>query len=244
VSFAIIRSAKEHGWLISLRKRLRHVIGDKRLIRMQRIAAAPFGRSLTALSHVYWSDKARDHAYTGHYQRHLAHLRRRPIKLLEIGIGGYESRTWGGASLRMWRHYFTRGQIHGIDIFEKDIDLPRMRTHQGDQSDPEYLDRFGREHGPFDVIVDDGSHINEHVCISFSTLFGPYLKPGGIYAIEDLATAYQAEYGGGKPGTPNTSVELVKSLVDDVHRAYWEDSAPPIAEIHVYDQLAIIRKTL
>jgi len=81
------------------------------------------------------------------------------------------------------------------------------------------------------------------MCISFSVLFGLYLKPGRIYTIdEDLATVYQAEYGGGKPGTPNTSVELVKSLVDDVHRAYWEDSPPPIAEIH--DQLAIIRKTL
>jgi hypothetical protein len=244
VSFTIMQQALEREWLIKLRKKLRKAVGDKRLIQMQLIAAAPFRRNLTALSNVYWSDKARDHGYTVHYQRHLAHLRRRPIKVLEIGIGGYDLLTWGGASLRMWRHYFTRGQIHGIDIFKKDIDLPRMHAHQGDQSDPEYLDRFGREHGPFDVIIDDGSHINEHVCISFRALFGPYLNSGGIYAIEDLATAYQAEYGGGKPGTPHTSVELVKDLVDDIHRAYWGGSGLPIAEIHVYEQLVIIRKAL
>ena len=238
MSPTVIKYAQERGWP----QKLRNAIGDKRLIRMQLVAATPFRRNLTALSHIYWSDKARDHQYTSHYQRHLAHLRRRPVKVLEIGIGGYKSPTWGGSSLRMWRHYFKRGQVHGIDITRKDLDLPRMHVHQGDQSDAEYLDRFGREHGPFDVIVDDGSHINDHVRISFKALFERHLKPGGIYAIEDMATAYQPDYGGGAPGAPDTSVELVKSLVDDVNRAYWDGFGLPVAEIHVYEQLVIIKK--
>lgn len=220
------------------------IVGYSNVIRAQRVIAIPFQRSLTGLANVYWSDKASRHNYTPHYQRHLGHLRRKPIKLLEIGIGGYEEPTRGGASLRMWRDYFRRGEIHGLDIHEKRIDVRRIRTHQGDQSDKKFLDDFSRRWGPFDVIIDDGSHMNAHVQISFDALFIEHLKPGGMYAIEDMATAYDPEYGGGDPGQPGTSVELVKRLVDDVNRTSWSTNglALPVAAVHVYEQLALIEK--
>ena len=37
----------------------------------------------------------------------------------------------------------------------------------------------------FDIILDDGSHIVEHMILSFNTLF-KYVKPGGFYIIEDI----------------------------------------------------------
>jgi hypothetical protein len=37
------------------------------------------------------------------------------------------------------------------------IEEARLRTVQGDQGDPEFLAAFAEGHGPFDVIVDDGS---------------------------------------------------------------------------------------
>jgi hypothetical protein len=203
---------------------------------MQRLAAPPLRRSLTALAVVYWTDKAGAHRYTPHYERHLRHLRRRPIRLLEIGIGG-DSPTWGGASLRMWRDYFPRAEIHGIDIQEKRIDEPRITIHRGDQSDDEFMRNLGLRHGPFDVIIDDGSHQNAHVRASFAALFDDHLRSGGIYVIEDMATAYDPQYGGGAIGHPGTSVELVKGLIDGVHL-----EPRPINAVHVYEQIAFVEK--
>jgi hypothetical protein len=217
---------------------LREIFGDQTIVVVQRQLARAVRRNLTGLARVYWSDKAGGHHYTPHYQRHLGHLRPRRVRLLEIGIGGYDSPTSGGASLRMWRDYFQLGEIHGLDIHEKRIDEPRVHIHRGDQSDVAFMTQLAREHGPFDVIIDDGSHVNAHVRASFTALFHDHLRPGGIYVIEDMATAYDPTLGGGPPGHPETSVELVKSLVDDV-------TLKPqlVAAVHVYEQIAFIEKS-
>jgi hypothetical protein len=217
--------------------KLRQFIGDQTVIRAQRVMAPAVRRSLTGLAVVYWCDKVSRHRYLPIYRQHLRHLRRRPIRLLEIGIGGYKSPTWGGASLRMWRDYFPRGEIHGVDIHEKWIDEPRIRVHRGDQSDERFMADLGRQHGPFDVIVDDGSHMSAHIRASFAALFDDYLRPGGLYVIEDLVYAYDPKYGGGPPGHPGTSVELVKSLIDDVNV-----HVRPVAALHVYKEIAFIEK--
>jgi hypothetical protein len=216
--------------------RVRKLVGDRAIISVQRLLAAAFRHHLPALGRIYWTDKAGLHRYTQHYQRHLQHLRRRPVRVLEIGIGG-DSPTWGGASLRMWRDYFPRGEIHGLDINEKRIKEPRIHIHRGDQSDAEFMGNLGREYGPFDVIIDDGSHVNAHIRASFAALFRDYLQPEGVYVIEDLATAYDATYGGGAPGSPGTSVELVKDLIDDVNL-----EPTLVAAVHVYEQIAFIDK--
>jgi demethylmacrocin O-methyltransferase len=213
-----------------------------------RAAAFPFRGNLTMLASIYGSDKTNRHAYTEHYECHLGHLGRRRVRVLEIGIGGYET-PQGGASLRMWRSYFRRSEVHGLDLHHKDISEPRITAHQGDQSDPEVLRRLGDAHGPFDVIIDDGSHVNRHIRASFAVLFPEYLRPGGWYVIEDMATAYLDEYGGGGVGTPATSVELVKDLVDDVNRTFWAGdgaagrSPQAVRSIHVYEQIAFIAKS-
>jgi hypothetical protein len=229
--YSRMRSAGVHN-------KLRQVLGDRAVIRMQRTVAMTVRRNLTALAIVYWSDKAGAHRYTHHYERHLRHLRRRSLRLLEIGVGGYDSPTWGGASLRMWRDYFPHGEIHGLDINEKLIHEPRIQIHRGDQADEDFMRALGHEHGPFDIIVDDGSHRNAHIRASFAALFRDHLAPGGMYVIEDMATAYDPQYGGGPVGHPGTSVELVKSLVDDVNV-----EPRPVAALHVYEQIAFIEKS-
>jgi hypothetical protein len=221
----------------------RRIAGERTIVRAQRVAARPFRRKLTILGRIYWTDKAYLHRYTQHYQRHLSDLRRRPVRVLEIGIGGVgigggHSSTWGGASLRMWRDYFPRGEIHGLDIAEKRIDEERIHVHRGDQSDEEFMRRLGRNHGPFDVIIDDGSHVNAHVRASFDALFRDHLRPGGFYVIEDMKTAYDPSYGGGPPGSPGTSTELVKSLIDAVNV-----EPRPVASVHVYEQIAFIQRS-
>jgi hypothetical protein len=227
----------------SMRSKIRVRIGDHRIIRVQRMLAPAVRRNLTALARVYLSDKGGFHSYTRHYQQHLAEFRRRPIRLLEIGVGGYDSPTWGGASLRMWRDYFRRGEIHGLDIEEKRIDEPRIHIHRGDQSDQAFLHDLAGRYGPFDIVIDDGSHVNAHIRASFEALFVDHLNPGGFYIVEDMSTAYLPEYGGGPPGHRGTSVELVQSLVNDVNRQHWAgESARPVHSLHIYEKIAFIRR--
>ncbi|WP_439656678.1 class I SAM-dependent methyltransferase [Lentzea sp. HUAS TT2] len=186
-------------------------------------ALKPARRDLGELAVEHGSDKWGDlHWYTQHYERHFARLRTEPVRVLEIGIGGYDDPDRGGGSLRMWQRYFQRGLVHGLDIARKNVTGPRIMTVLGDQSDAAFLDRLGRELGPFDVVIDDGSHVNEHVRTSFHALF-PHVRTGGLYVVEDLQTAYWPSWGGHPEATAGTSMGMLKSFVDGLNQAEVRD---------------------
>lgn len=207
---------------------------------------------LGELSIRYGSDKwASFHWYTPHYERHFAPLRDRPVRLLEIGIGGYEA-DLGGSSLKMWKRYFHRGLIYGLDLHDKSaLNESRLTALTGDQSDPRGLIELAKRYGPFDIVIDDGSHVNEHVHTSFGVLF-PYVRDGGLYVIEDLQTSYFEDFGGVPGGTaaPHTSLGLVKRLVDDLHHVEYAKTTdrPPtltqatVTGLHVYHNIAFVEK--
>ena len=44
--------------------------------------------------------------YTPIYANIFKKLRRKNLSILEIGVGGYDSPTEGGASLKMWKKFF------------------------------------------------------------------------------------------------------------------------------------------
>lgn len=183
-----------------------------------------YRRDLTQLATIFDTDKWGRHWYTPHYERYLAHLRRRPIRLLEIGVGGYEDPRAGGASLRMWKAYFRRGRIVGIDIHDKSaLRERRIDIHVCDQTDAQALTQLSKEYGGFDVIVDDGSHLNEHVLQTFNVLF-PLLKDGGLYAIEDTQTSYWPSWGGGMDA-PGSIMKYFQALTDCLNHDEF-----PIAE--------------
>jgi hypothetical protein len=219
------------------------------------VACEAHPTDLGGLSARFGSDKwANFHWYTQHYERHFSRLRTKPIRLLEIGIGGYQYEDMGGESLRMWQRYFPRGLVYGLDIFPKPgVHGPRMQALQGDQSDPQFLDELGRQLGPFDIVIDDGSHINDHVKTSFGSLF-PHVRPGGLYVIEDLQTAYWPGYGGDDQDLVNadTSIRMLKALVDGLnHRELPKNNgkAPSYTDQHVvglhfYHNLVVIEKGL
>lgn len=151
---------------------------------------------LTRLAIRYGTDKWGTHFYTPLYHELLSHLRDQPVRLLEIGVGGYDLKTVGGASLAMWADYFPMGEITGIDPLEKRLRLdPRIKLFRGSQDDPAFLKQICEERGPFDIIIDDGSHVPKHMVGSFNVLF-PSLVDGGIYVIEDMQTAFWPHFGG------------------------------------------------
>lgn len=86
------------------------------------------------------------------------------------------------------------GLIYGLDIFDKHVAGPRIRTIRGDQNDPECLAELAGEIGPLDVVIDDGSHVSEHVLTSFRALF-PHLRASGLYVVEDLQTSCWPSHG-------------------------------------------------
>jgi hypothetical protein len=135
----------------------------------------------------YDTDKAEHPHYLRKYEEYFQSLHHKEVKLLELGV-------YKGGSLLLWRDYFTRGHVVGLDLNSVDLadDSGRIRIYRGQQEDTTLLDRIAAENAPdgFDVIIDDCSHIGELTRISFWHLFNNHLKPGGIYVIEDWSTGY------------------------------------------------------
>jgi hypothetical protein len=210
-----------------------------------------FASDLPRLAAIYGTDKWGAHWYAAHYARHFQRLRRKKITLLEIGIGGYEDPKAGGSSLRMWRRYFPHAQIVGLDYFDKSPHAePRIRIYRGDQSDEKVLQKIVTEVGRPDIIIDDGSHINQHVIKSFEVLF-PLLADEGIYVVEDTQTAYWPDMGGNSENlqTAPTSMCLLKNLVDCLnHEEFIKPGYVPsyldqhITALHFYHNLVMIQK--
>ena len=205
---------------------------------------------LREIARAHGTDKEGVHSYSDAYERHLGRFRNRPITLLEIGIGGYAVHGQGGASLRMWKEYFPLGRIIGLDIQDKsELAEDRITIITGNQTDKGLLERLAADHGPFDVVIDDGSHHSKHVIASFGVLF-PHLAEYGLYVIEDLQTAYWETYGGSSdPAVAGTSMAMLKALVDGLN--YAEYDVPMyqptytdrwISSVAFYHNLAFIEK--
>ena len=147
----------------------------------------------------YDTDKWQSKHYIDNYSEYFSPLKEKDISLLELGIHK-------GGSLLLWRDYFSRADISGLDMNTVEIDDPTGRIHiyTGQQHDTALLDRIAEERAPhgFDIIIDDCSHVGELTRISFWHLFDNHLKNGGIYAIEDWGTGYWDQWIDGKQYTP------------------------------------------
>lgn len=137
---------------------------------------------------------AKPHDYCRHLELFFAPMRDKPIKLLEIGVGG-------GESIRAWLEYFPEAMVYGVDTLngENEWVTPgiepwhdRYAFEHGNQSDCEFWKRFINNYGDdWDIIIDDGSHLSSDIMITFNSLM-PHLNSGGIYEIEDLKQAPEA----------------------------------------------------
>ncbi len=150
---------------------------------------------LCALAEKYNVDKCPKihHSYTPAYHEILNPIRDDVKTMVEIGIGNVPLMSpivgesyQPGASLRMWRDYFTNAKIIGCDILPEVLfNENRISTFFVDQSSEHSLNVFAQIFKNADVILDDGSHIEEHMILSFKTLW-KYVNPGGLYIIEDI----------------------------------------------------------
>lgn len=195
---------------------------------MRRVRAQIFSKfvasDLKALAKLARTDKWGAHRYAQHYATHFQSRRKKKLNVLEIGVGGYDNPQHGGESLRMWKEYFPRSMIYAIDIYDKSPhEEDRIKIFRGSQADEAFLQGVVKQTGPLDIIIDDGSHRNDHVITTFKILF-PLLKNGGIYAVEDTQTSYWPKMGdddlGGdidNPNNLNTTMGFFKSLTDGIN---------------------------
>lgn len=191
------------------------IIHRKKFLLAQRCVSYFFRRNLPMLATIFGSDKCIDHTYCEYYQKHFAEFRMDSFNLLEIGVGGDESSIHGGNSLRMWKAYFPKAKIVGIDIHDKSgQEEKRISIFQGDQADQSFLKNVADRSRSFRIIIDDGSHRGKDILASFQALF-PYLEEGGIYVVEDLETAYKGISQEHRDGldSPFNAVNYFKSLI-------------------------------
>lgn len=196
------------------------------------------------------------------YQAIFGLRRAQALRILEIGV-------YRGASLHLWKKYFDNPEtvIVGIDIDPTcarfDSSSEKVHVRIGSQADAAFLEAIGREFGPFDIIIDDGSHHSSHMIASFNHLFAGGLKDDGIYLVEDLHSNYWYPW----RDTRNSFLDLCKDLMEFMHAQYMRTTlnewmrecesgsgsgplsldvpiiATMIKEIRVFDSIVAIHKT-
>jgi len=197
-----------------------------KIIKLQKIIAFFCRTNLPMLARIFGSDKWVGHTYCEHYQKVFTSFRRSKFNLLEIGVGGDDSLIHGGNSLRMWKAYFPKAEIIGVDIFDKSAqEEKRVSVFQGDQGNPTFLKDLAIKSGGFLIVIDDGSHRGEDIKVSFETLF-PYLQPGGVYVVEDLETAYKGFNQDHRQGldVPFNAVNYFKELIHGLNYREFSNS--------------------
>lgn len=150
----------------------------------------------------------------------------------------------------MWKDYFhSESVIVGVDIDPRCKEFEEERIHVciGSQDDPQFLNKVVEQYGPFDIILDDGSHLAKHQIASFEILF-PTLKERGTYICEDTHTSYKEYYNGKYKG--NTFVEYSKNFVDSLNSQHVENEnkkflnscSDSIRAVHFYDSMVVVEK--
>ena len=169
------------------------------------------------------------------YEYYLAPLRDERYRMLEIGLG-VATENGIGRGYELFKAYTPLVEMHAIEVDEikataqlrklakmtreeqiqaelptltsADVDDILRHTVWGDQSSGSVLQQTIQQFGPFDVIVDDGSHDPSHVIASFSKLFVDGLTPGGVYFVEGIRWHHNA---------PGPFVEMMKNLLSVMH---------------------------
>lgn len=186
------------------------------------------------------------HHYFDVYHRHLQHFRgRKEITMVVIGVQS-------GGEIGMWKDYFGPGlKFYGVDInpgckkLEKVYD--NVNIIIGDQGDGNFLstglkDIVGK---PWDIFIDDGSHINAHQILTFDRVFWHLNEKEGVYITEDITTSYSKENSVHRTigGSPETFIEHMKKGVDGVNG--WYQARDPgyftksVDQIHFYDGMVV-----
>tara|TARA_R100000008_G_C3549955_1_gene149799 strand:- start:189 stop:974 length:786 start_codon:yes stop_codon:yes gene_type:complete len=116
------------------------------------------------------------------YEQYFSEFREEEFNILEIGASG-------GHSLLVWQEYFPNAKIYAVDVQPACArhTNDRITVRIGSQIDEEFMKSVGDQAGNFKIIVDDGSHVGEHMMKTLKIMW-EYLSPEGYYVFEDTGT--------------------------------------------------------
>jgi len=158
--------------------------------------------------------------YLFEYDRLFLPFRDTEVRLLEIGVQN-------GGSLEIWGTYFPQAKaIVGCDINTKCGDLTyrnsKISVLVGDATTVETKEQIRKISEGFDIVIDDGSHINDDIIKAFVHYF-PLVTEGGLFIAEDLHTAYWRQYKGGLE-QPQNAMKFFQALTDVINHEHWQTS--------------------
>lgn len=158
----------------------------------------PYFSKLTQLANKYKSDKGtlyyNGHGYARAYEQYLEPLRNREFSLLEIGVAPPHpdaDRSPGdvaAGNLRMWRDYFKKANIVGLDMTGATGVAPAdgMVVLGGNPRDAQCLDKaLAAASGGYRMIVDSTGEMPGVRLTALAHLL-PGVPPGGYYFAENL----------------------------------------------------------
>ena len=156
-----------------------------------------------------FTDKGSVHTYIEFYESYFKPFQKK-VSLLEIGL-------MTGGSLYLWKNYFTKFKLVGLDITKT---WSSARPFQAEvENDPDIKLCFGIDSTDtveipnlndqkFDFIIDDGNHRRASQLATFTNYY-PMLETGGTYFIEDIE---------GDMGELFTIIEKLGILSNDEYR--------------------------
>lgn len=154
--------------------------------------------------------------------------------LLEIGVQF-------GHSLRCWKELYPNARLVGID--KEKVQVDGADVYIFDVANPTALKNFAANAGQFDLIIDDGSHRNDHIQLAFAQLW-PLLRPGGWYVIEDYHTSFAKWRSAYHNARFKSTQDWLRALVNTLHQngAEFNDGSSPYVEIRERKSIVAIKK--
>lgn len=133
---------------------------------------------------VHGTDKLTAHSYGEMYEEVIHSIRAREALVV------FENGTNSGAFAQFLAVELPQATVVAMDITLDNVCFGREQDNvvfiQCDGTRAASAERVASRFGFADLIIEDASHQPAHQLTSFD-VFAPYLKPGGIYVIEDIA---------------------------------------------------------
>ena len=137
------------------------------------------------------TDKNTNHSYLELYEKLLSNKKETANNVLEVGIGDFNQKN--GGSIKLWRDYFAKAIIYGLDILPNDRvidellndDRVILYTSTDAYNNDFFKNNFLNKDIKFDFMLDDGPHTLESMK-QFIKLYSQVMSDDGILIIEDV----------------------------------------------------------